>query len=81
MIRQLFVEFVKTERKILLKKSLNERIKAVEVNPRYEITAAEMNEICRTSAGEFDLISKAFLFGYLQGTVAEKQAKKARKAV
>lgn len=59
-----------------MKKSLDERLKVVVVNPHFEIAAGEMDELCRTSADVFDIISKAFLLGYLQGTKAEKQTKK-----
>lgn len=61
-----------------MKKLLDERLKVVVVNPHFEITAGEMDEICRTSADVFDIISKAFCLDIFK----EQQLKsKPRKAV
>ena len=60
-------------------KTLDERLKAVEVNPYYTITIAELNELFRISEDEVDLITKAFTFGYLQGTKAEKRRYKSER--
>lgn len=51
------------------------------INPHYNMTALEMNEIYESASGSYDSICCAFCYGYMQGMKAEKSAMRSRPKV
>lgn len=45
------------------------------INPKYDMTVKNMNDIFYNSQGQFDMICNAFKFGYMQGMKAMSSKK------
>jgi len=61
----------------MAKKTIREQIEAVKINPYYDLTINETNEL--KNEGElFTIIYSAFKLGYCKGSRAEKARLKAK---
>lgn len=52
--------------------NIMEKVKAVQVNPRYDASRDDINTIKCNSNGQFEAICNGFSYGYLQGMKAAK---------
>lgn len=54
--------------------NLVEKLRNVEINPRYDMTGGELSEIATSFTGTHDVAAYGFRFGYLKGCRAQKKA-------